>query len=220
MSTEPNDIAVALRDQDVELLGDRLRGRRLAMLVSEVEGQRVPTVLTDADGKRSMAVFSGQDTFRLWGRPELLAMVPVEEIASVAARQHVDGVLVDPAGPAPAQFSPRQFQDIVDGVETSSGGEQRVTGPLDVRIPDRAAVAPLRAAVAQRRPEGVQAWVVERVVGLRRLTTVLAFGPSLAVADLAHSLSTDERVGAVDVISLDEGQLDFVTRQLDAARIR
>jgi hypothetical protein len=220
MSEPLNSLAAALRDQDAPALVRALPGSEVALVVVESGGATVPAVLVDDDESRGIVAFTGQDTFSRWDKPERLVLAPVSELPDIAVRQRVDRVLLDPAGPHPASFSPAQLRDLLDGIVTKENGEQTLDDAFDVRLPadERAALA-VRQAVADASPDHLEVFLVERLVEDRSLLTVCAFGPRLSVTALAHALSTDSRVGVLDVLALEEHQRDFLATRLPGARV-
>jgi hypothetical protein len=109
-------IAEALSTHDEGELREALRSQQVAMLLTEGEEGNVPAVITDDTGVRAVAVFTSQAAFKLWGRPEVVGMVPGSEVASIALSQGVDQVLFDPAGPAPVGFAPAALEALAQGV--------------------------------------------------------------------------------------------------------
>ena len=209
----------AVTSGDDEALGEFLRNNRLAVILVERDGVQVPAVLEDHQRRRSLAAFSSQESFRLWKRPELVAMVPGAELARLAAQQGVDQVMVDAAGPAPAAFPPQALQALVDGLAPESDGSARLHGTQAFRpLGDRPLAERIEETVRAGFTERVVAFVLERLVGDQAVPTVAVFGPDLAIAALAHSISTTS--GAViDVMTLDEATFHTFDEQFAGCRV-
>lgn len=214
-----NAIARALRNRDEPALRDALRTSKVAVLLSESEGRQVPSILTDEYGVRSIVAFTGQETFELWNRPEVVGMVSGEQLPALASGQQVETVLFDPAGPVPVSFSPAQLQAIVDGLTKDEQGGLRLTGDLEVLAAQSEDAESLRQALARLDPVGVELYLPERLVGTRFVLTLAAYGPSILVADLAHRLSTTPGVGAVDVLQIDADARDLLRARLPQAAV-
>jgi len=214
-----DDWSHAVVSGDDEALGEFLRTNRLAVILVERDGVQVPAVLEDSQGRHSLAAFSSQVSFRLWKRPELVAMVPGAELPRLAAQQGVDQVLVDAAGPVPAAFPPQALQALVDGLAPESDGSARLHGTQAFRqLGDRPLAERIEQTVRANFSERVVAFVLERLVGEQAVPTVAVFGPDLAIADLAHAISTTSGA-VVDVIALDEPTFRRFDEQFAGCRI-
>lgn len=215
-----NPLATALRDHDEARLRALLRDVTVGLVTAERDGQTVPAIATGGDGIPTLLVFSGQDTFARWSEPERLWFVPAVDLPGLAVAQGVGGILFDPAGPTAAGFAPEGLRSLIEGLELGDAGEQVLREGMDVQVPVAEAAVGLRAAVAEYADATLETYVVERLVPGRAVLTVCAYGAGVAVAALAHALSTDPRVGAVDVIAISAEQREYFATDLPATRVQ
>jgi len=191
----------ALNTGDHEQVRTLLRAGKVAMITADRDGQTVPAVLVGKDDVRTIVLFSDDDAFQKWGRPEVVAMVEAGVAAQVAIGQGVDRILLDPAGPAPASWDPAGFRDLLEGLRTDEDGGTRLVGDQDFRPPSEATLAwadTLRDVTAP-----LEAYLLERATPSGFVAALGVYGTGLQVADVAHRLS-GQPVGAVDVLLLDE----------------
>lgn len=211
-------LAGALASGSPATLREALTSTRVAVVAAEHDGEVVPAVMTGPDEVPTLLVFSSQETYGLWGRPELVLMVPGSEVGVLALAQPVERVVFDPAGPTPYTFEPSTLAAIVDGIETAQG-EPRVHGDLDLRAaPADEHALGVRDAVRPLLDRTVQAFLVERVVESHGVLTLAVLAPTELVEKIAAVLARAE-VGTVDVIALDQRTAKRIARGIPQSRI-
>lgn len=220
MNAEPGgrvDLALrrALVGRDEGLLAEALSSSRFLLALA---GDRL-AVLTSDHGVRSLAVFSGPDAARAFGGVERLREVDGAEVVLSARRHAVDTVLIDPAGPAAAEFGVEELVRIADGLRAVAPGAVRTVSDLQVRAttPPPEVVEVVRGHVART---GLQAWVFDRRGFVDPLLTVGVVAEASAAAALAADLRAVVPVRTVDVVLLDPASAQAVAAQLPGAQVR
>lgn len=215
-----NPVAQALAAGSDVALREALSQSRVAIIMTARDGQNVPAIMTDGEEVRSLVVFSGQETFELWQRPEVVDMVPGSELGNLAVAQRVDRVLFDPAGPTPMGFAPGALQAIIDGISTNDLGEEVLLGEQAFREgPATEQTLGLRKLVASWLREPAEAYVLERVIQGHGVTTLAVSAPEAKIQDLVLSLSGAPGIGTVDVVVLDAPTRDLIREQIPQARV-
>lgn len=177
-----------------------------------------PAVATAGSGTRSVVAFSGPDAAQAWGGVARLRLVDGAELLRAAEHQQVDSVLLDPAGPAPAEFVVPELRQLGDGLSRDVDGGLRVVAPLEVRpaSPPAGLVEAVAAAVTQ---VGAEAWVFERRGLTEAVLTVGVAGTPEQAGAVAERVAAVRGLPTTDVLVLDEQVVEHLVEQVPEARI-
>lgn len=198
-ATAPDPIA-ALRA--ALAAGDRAAvaaGLRQVPVAIGVDGSQ-PRVAIEGES-RLLPIFLDMASWRAFGLPGEPLLLPHAKLADLlAALEHVDDVLVDPALPS-AMRIPRA--DLADLLASSDGSRARADGfDPDAALADRA-----RAALAtESHPGAARAWAVQRVTADARTPTIaVAHGVADAeIAAIASALGRADLPRELELVQLDE----------------
>ncbi|MDP9072058.1 MAG: SseB family protein [Actinomycetota bacterium] len=194
--------------------------------VSPGEGSTV-AVFPDGEGGSVLVAFSNVGALRSWAaEAKTFVVVPGGELARVARRHRVRGVLLDPASPNRLSLAPAELDALADGLVPVRAGasEAAVGSPLPRRVqPTRfpfpeAALASLRGLSS--RPEASAVHLLDVGYGgedpVPTVVVELAHGvgdPGGLLEEIASSLaSTLPRGQRVDVVEADDALLEATAR--------
>lgn len=184
----------------------------------QVGGNPVPAVLAD-DQQRLLPVFTSQEALQLWRQPHQIALVEGATIIDVAEAQQVNGIYLDPAGPEPFIVALDSVRDLLDAISRTEAGAVLAEDPDFTEAPADERTLATRSALAELIDLTTRTFLVDRVVGSRRLRTVAVEASNDVAAELAHGLQERGDVGSLDVVVLDRIGADRLERHIPQSRV-